>query len=210
LIEDLASQRRAVPPDGPRQADDAVTIEASLSDPERFAALFDRHAALIHRYIARRTDPAIADDLVAETFLAAFRRRQRFDLSCRDARPWLYGIATNLIGQHRRDELRQIRIRRVIQPDLDSPGHADQVAAKVTASATKAVLARALADLPAAERDVLLLIAWEQLTYDETAAALRIPVGTVRSRLSRARTRLREMLASSTASATFKEILRNE
>jgi RNA polymerase sigma factor (sigma-70 family) len=195
-------------PQPPR--DDAAIIEASWSDPERFAALFDRHAALIHRYIARRADPAIADDLVAETFLAAFRRRRRYDLSCSDARPWLYGIATNLIGQHRRDESRRLRIRRLIRPDRDPPGHADQVAANVTASGTKAVLARALAGLPAAERDVLLLVAWEQLSYDETAAALQIPVGTVRSRLSRARARLREQLASSDASATFKEILGNE
>lgn len=205
-----ASLAHPVPPNDPRPADDAVTIEASWSDPERFAALFDRHAPLIHRYIARRAGPAVADDLVAETFLAAFRRRRRYDLSCRDAGPWLYGIATNLIGQHRREESRQLRIRRVIRPDLDPPGHADQVAADVTASGVKAVLAQVLADLPAAERDVLLLIAWEQLSYDETAAALQIPVGTVRSRLSRARARLRGVLARSDASATFKEILRNE
>lgn len=197
------------PPDEPQpSADDAATIEASWSDPERFAALFDRHAALIHRYIVRRVGPVIADDLVAETFLAAFRRRQRYDLSYRDARPWLYGIATNLIGQHRRDEFRQLRIRMVIQPDLDPPGHADQVAADVTASGTKEVLAQVLADLPIAERDVLLLIAWEQLSYEETAVALQIPVGTVRSRLSRTRARLREVLVGSDASATFKEILR--
>jgi RNA polymerase sigma factor (sigma-70 family) len=200
-----------MPPDEPQPpADDAATIEASWSDPERFAALFDRHAALMHRYIARRAGPAIADDLVAETFLAAFRRRRRYDLSCRDARPWLYGIATNLIGQHRREESRRLRISGLILPDRDPPGHADQVAANVTASGTKAVLARVLAGLPGAERDVLLLVAWEQLSYDETAAALQIPVGTVRSRLSRARARLREELASSDASATFKEILGNE
>jgi RNA polymerase sigma factor (sigma-70 family) len=206
-----APLRDPMPPDEPQpRGDDSATIEASWSDPERFAALFDRHAALIHRYIARRADPAIADDLVAETFLAAFRRRRRYDLSCRDARPWLYGIATNLIGQHRRDESRRLRIRRLIPPDRDPSGHADQVAANVTASGTKAVLAQVLAGLPSAERDVLLLIAWEQLSYDETAAALQIPVGTVRSRLSRARARLREELASSDASATFKEILGNE
>jgi RNA polymerase sigma factor (sigma-70 family) len=205
-----APVHETVPPAELPPAGDAATIEASWSDPERFAALFDRHAALIHRYIARRANPAIADDLVAETFLAAFRRRRRYDLSCRDARPWLYGIATNLIGQHRRDESRRLRIRGLIAPDRDPSGHADQVAANVTASGTKAELARALAGLPAAERDVLLLIAWEQLSYDETAAALQIPVGTVRSRLSRARARLREELARSDASATFKEILENE
>jgi hypothetical protein len=86
-------------PDEPQpSADDAATIEASWSDPERFAALFDRHAALVHRYIARRVGPVIADDLVAETFLAAFRRRKRYDRSCRDA-PFLAVDRADPAGQ---------------------------------------------------------------------------------------------------------------
>lgn len=189
---------------------DAAIIQASWLTPERFAALFDRHAPVIHRYIARRAGQAIADDLLAETFLAAFRRRQRYDLGHSDARPWLYGIATNLISQHRRDEVRQLRIRQAAVPDPDVPGHADRVAADVTAAAVRTVLAAAVADLPAGERDVLLLIAWEQLSYDEAARALDIPLGTVRSRLSRARARLREALSRTGLSATFKEILGNE
>jgi RNA polymerase sigma factor (sigma-70 family) len=199
-----------VPADTPLRADDAAIIEASRSQPEEFAALFDRHAPLIHRYIARRVGVQSADDLVAETFLAAFRRRLRYETSQRDARPWLYGIATHLISQHRREESRQLRIRLAASAELTEPGHSDRVAGDLTASAMRGVLAAALADLPERERDVLVLIAWEQLSYDEVATALHIPVGTVRSRLSRARARVREALAHTEHYATFKEILRNE
>jgi len=192
------------------RADDAAIIEASRSQPEEFAALFDRHAPLIHRYIARRVGIQSADDLVAETFLAAFRRRLRYETSQRDARPWLYGIATHLISQHRREESRQLRIHRAASGELAEPGHGDRVAGDLTASAVRGVLAAALAGLPDRERDVLVLIAWEQLSYDEVATALHIPVGTVRSRLSRGRARVREALARTEHSATFEEILRNE
>jgi RNA polymerase sigma factor (sigma-70 family) len=196
--------------DTPVRADDAAIIEASRSQPEEFAALFDRHAPLIHRYIARRVGIQSADDLVAETFLAAFRRRVRYETSQRDARPWLYGIATHLISQYRREESRQLRIRLAASAELPEPGHSDRVAGDLTASAVRGVLAAALADLPDRERDVLVLIAWEQLSYDEVATALHIPVGTVRSRLSRGRARVREALARTEHSATFEEILRNE
>ena len=79
----------------PAAADDATVIESSWRDPERFAVLFDRHAPHINRYLARRADRQVADDLVAETFLAAFTKRDRYDLSYADARPWLYGIAAD-------------------------------------------------------------------------------------------------------------------
>src|SRR5206468_3869291 len=90
----------------PLVMDDAAIIEQSWREPERFAEVFDRHAPYIHRYVARRLGHQVADDLVAETFLTAFGKRRRYDTARRDARPWLYGIATNLVGQHRRAELR--------------------------------------------------------------------------------------------------------
>jgi RNA polymerase sigma factor (sigma-70 family) len=191
-------------------ADDAVIIEHSWLEPEQFAALFDRYAPLIHRYVNRRVGRQAADDLVAETFLAAFGKRRRYDLTYSDARPWLYGIATNLIGQHRREEIRQYRIRQAAIPELDLPGHDERVAADVTARAVRGQLAAALADLPDPDRDVLVLTVWEQLSYGEAARALEIPIGTVRSRLNRARTKLREALASAGASDTIKEILGND
>ena len=200
----------AVGPAGLAAASDAAVIESSWREPERFAVLFDRHAPYIHRYLARRAGRQVADDLLAETFLAAFARRYRYDLGRPDARPWLYGIATNLIGQHRRDEVRQYRIRQAAAAEPALPGHAERVAADVTAQAMRTLLATALAGLPARDRDVLLLIAWEQLTYQETARALAIPVGTVRSRLHRARTQVRQVLAGTHAEATYEEITADE
>jgi RNA polymerase sigma factor (sigma-70 family) len=191
-------------------ADDAAVIESSWLEPERFAVLFDRHAPHIHRYLARRAGRQVADDLVAETFLTAFAKRDRYDLGYSDARPWLYGIATNLVGQHRRDEVRQYRIMQGAVAEPEVPDHADRVAAGVTAQATRALLDAALAELSAGDRDVLLLIAWEQLTYQEVSRALAIPAGTVRSRLHRARTKVRQVLAGTGAAATYEELTTNE
>jgi RNA polymerase sigma factor (sigma-70 family) len=178
--------------------DDAQIIEGSVTRPERFAVIFDRHAAHIQRYLVRRLGRQVADDLVAETFLAAFRQRDRYDLDRPDARPWLYGIATNLARQHQRAEIREYRLRASVGPEPDLVGHADQVAAQVTAQAMHRLLAAALADLGDGDRDVLLLIAWESLSYEETAQALGIPIGTVRSRLSRARRQVRAVLTKET------------
>jgi RNA polymerase sigma-70 factor (ECF subfamily) len=141
---------------------DAAVIESSWREPERFAVLFDRHAPHIYRYLARRAGQQVADDLVAETFLAAFAKRDRYDLGHPDARPWLYGIATNLVSRHRRDEARQYRIWQATAAEPQLPGHAERVAADVTAQAVRALLDGALAGLSAGDRDVLLLIAWEQ------------------------------------------------
>jgi RNA polymerase sigma factor (sigma-70 family) len=201
---------RQAEPEAVRRRDDAFIIERSQREPEQFEVLFDRHAPRIHRYVARRVGREVADDVVAETFLVAFAKRRQYHAAYRDAAPWLYGIATNLIGQHRRDEARQFRIRQAALPDLNVPGHAERVAADVTAGSVRDLLAAALAGLADGDRDVIVLIAWEQLTYDETARALNIPVGTVRSRLNRARTRLRPALAGTGHLETFEEILSNE
>jgi RNA polymerase sigma-70 factor (ECF subfamily) len=174
--------------------DDAALIERSWHEPEAFAALYDRHAGLIHRFAGRRLGDQAADDVVAETFLAAFRRRTRYDLRRADARPWLYGIAANVIGKHRRAEVRMLRAFARTGADPVAAGHSDRVDSQVCAAAVQRDLAAALAGLQAGDRDVLLLIAWADLSYEETAAALRIPVGTVRSRLNRARRKVREAL----------------
>ena len=183
--------------------DDAAIIEHSLRRPERFAAIFDRHAPHIQRYLARRLGPQVADDLVAETFLVAFGKRARYDLNRLDARPWLYGIATNLARQHQREEVREYRLRAAVGPAPVHDGHADRVAAQVSAAAMHRLLAAALAELSLGDRDVLLLIAWETLTYEEVAEALGIPVGTVRSRLNRARRQVRAALATATNKETI-------
>ncbi len=189
-------------PSTPAVRDDATVIEQSWRDPERFAELFDRHAPHIHRYVARRLGPRAAADVVAETFLTAFGKRRGYDRARRDARPWLYGIATNLVGQHRRDELRRLRIQQALPADPADAGPADRVAARVTAEAVRHLLADALAGLSAGDRDVLVLVAWEQLSYQEVAVALGIPAGTVRSRLNRARTKVRAALGDADPTRT--------
>ena len=178
---------------GPDVGDDATLIARSLQAPECFGVLFDRHAPAISRYAARRLGPDAADDLVAETFLAAFRRRGRYDGAQADARPWLYGIATRLIGQHRRDEVRFLRAIARTGVDPAAEPVADQVADRVAAQAASRELAAALAGLSQAQRDVLLLVA-SGLGYEEAARALAVPAGTVSSRLARARRKVREAL----------------
>ncbi|AIV38364.1 RNA polymerase sigma factor [Streptomyces sp. R1] len=184
---------------------DASVIARSRDEPEAFAALFDRHADAVHRYVARRLGGEVADDLVAETFTIAFQQRHRYDPARgagTDARPWLFGIATNLAGRHRRAEARRFRaMARVPAPaDHDEP-MADRAEDRVVARAVRRELAAALAALPARHRDVLLLVAWGDLGYGEAAQALGIPVGTVRSRLHRARGKLREALGGSDPTA---------
>ncbi|WFB10479.1 RNA polymerase sigma factor [Streptomyces sp. LX-29] len=176
------------------RTDDAALIEESAADPEVFATLYDRHAATIHRYVTRRLGQNLADDIVADTFLIAFRRRGGYDLSRPDALPWLYGITANLIGKHRRAEVRAYRALSRTGVDPVAESYTDRIDGRVSAQASGKQLAAALAALSAGDRHVLLLIAWAELTYDEVGQALGIPVGTVRSRLNRARRKMRQAL----------------
>ena len=174
---------------------DAAAVLASLHRPERFARLFDRHAPEIHRYLARRVGATVADDLVAQTFLVAFERRAAFDTSREDARPWLFGIATRLLRRYHRDEVRAYRALARTGVDPVAGCHADRVVTRVDAGVSVSRLGGALGEMAGGDRDVLLLFAWADLGYVEIAHALDIPVGTVRSRLHRARARLRGVLA---------------
>ncbi|WP_285704304.1 RNA polymerase sigma factor [Microtetraspora sp. NBRC 16547] len=179
---------------------DAGLIRASLDRPEDFAGVFDRHADEIHAYVARRLGPELgqADDVTAETFLVAFRKRHKYDLTRPDARPWLYGIAGKLISGHRRSEVRRLRSLARAASGAAASGaelhEEERSAERASAAAMRPGLAAALARLSAAERDLLLLVAWADLTYEETAEALKIPIGTVRSRLHRIRAKLRRHL----------------
>ncbi|MER5425262.1 RNA polymerase sigma factor [Streptosporangium roseum] len=175
-------------------AHDAEVIRRSRQDPAAFSILFDRHAPALHRYVTRRLGDSLADDVVADTFLAAFERRDRYDLSRADARPWLYGIAANFIGKHRRREVRAYLALARTGVDEVRESYANRVEARVSASATRNRLAKALAGLTPSQREVLLMIAWGDLNYEEVAQALGIPVGTVRSRLHRARQKTRHAL----------------
>jgi len=157
--------------------------------------LFRRHAAGISRYVTRRLGPQLAEDIVADTFLTAFRARSRYDPGRADAAPWLYGIAANLIRRHRRDEIRWLRALARTGYDPIVQSAADLVDARLTADAAGLAVAAALAKLSAGQREVVLLVMWAELTYDQAAEALGVPTGTVRSRMNRARRQLRASLA---------------
>jgi RNA polymerase sigma-70 factor (ECF subfamily) len=176
---------------------DATVIGQSLADPERFATIFERYFSQIRQYLARRVGTKIADDLAAEVFVVAFAERRRYDPARECARPWLYGIATNLAGSHRRREERHYRALARADARLIAPSDEDLIADRVSASAAGPALAGALAALDRGDRDVLLLVALADLSYAEVAESLGIPYGTVCSRLSRARRRVRESLAAS-------------
>jgi RNA polymerase sigma factor (sigma-70 family) len=174
---------------------DAEVIHASLCEPAIFGTLFDRHAAVLFRYLVRRIGPHEADALLGEMWRIAFEKRTTFDCGRPDARPWLYGIATNLLNNHRRSEARRMNATARVRASQEQPvDDADPVAAKVDAAALWPEVAEAVAGLPDRERSALLLHVWEGLSYEEIATALDVPVGTVRSRINRARKRVRETL----------------
>ena len=179
---------------------DAAIIEASRGDPERFAAIFDRYFGEIHRYLARRVGGEAADDLAAEVFLAAFSQRRRYDAARGCARPWLYGIATNLVGAHRRQEARYLRALARVERQPRWQPEEERAADRVSAAAARPALTAAIAALATGDRDVLLLVALAELGYPEIAQALGIPEGTVASRLNRARRQLRASLGGNPAS----------
>jgi RNA polymerase sigma-70 factor, ECF subfamily len=176
---------------------DAVVIRQSRAEPERFADIFRRYHVEIRGYIARRIGDKTADDVTAEVFLAAFDQRERYDLARDCARPWLYGIATNLIGSYWREEKRQYRLLARGAGDLVTSGEEDVVADRVSAAAARPALLAAVGTLAPGDRDVLLLAALAGLGHQEIAEALDIPYGTVGSRLNRVRRRLRESLGAS-------------
>lgn len=171
---------------------DSEAIGASLADPGAFGVIFERHFDAVHGYLQRRFDEHLADELAAQTFLVAFDGRSRFDRGRSESRPWLFGIATNLARNHRRHEIVELRAVAAMRPE--NGAGIDGVEARVDAERMRGRLAVALADLPAEESDVLCLLVWAELSQVEIAEALAIPLGTVKSRLSRARGRLQGAL----------------
>jgi RNA polymerase sigma-70 factor (ECF subfamily) len=179
--------------DPPPDVTDERLLTESLATPERFAVLFDRYAPIVHGYLSRRVG-ALADDLVSETFLLAFRGRTGYAPERAPVRAWLFGIATNLVRRHARDEERRYRAFGRAAGHVESTTELGEVAGRVDAQALRGELADALVALPREELEVLLLWTYPQLSYAEIAAALGVPIGTVRSRLHRARGKVRTRL----------------
>jgi RNA polymerase sigma-70 factor, ECF subfamily len=173
--------------------DAALWQRAAAGETDAFGLLFERHVRTVYNYCFRRTgDWSQAEELTAIVFLEAWRRRREIQLEREDALPWLLGVATNLVRNLRRTHRRhrsaieRLPRERVADFAIDIDERLDDE------RQMRAVL-RALGKLPRGDQDVLALCVWEGLSYEAAALALDIPVGTVRSRLSRARARLREL-----------------
>jgi RNA polymerase sigma-70 factor (ECF subfamily) len=171
--------------------DDGALIERSVRGrPDAFVQVVERHEAAVHGFLARRAGRQAADDLLGEVWVRAFAARGSYDPGRADARPWLYGIARNVLRAYWRT-----RPGTGYAAAEEAADPWDDVLERLDSAARVRALVSALRALPAPERDVLLLVAWEQLTPAEAAVALGIPQGTARSRLHRARAALRPLLA---------------
>lgn len=170
----------------------AGATAASAPSPEGFDRIFETHHDAVFRYAAARLGPQEAEDLVGEVFAAAFAKRRTFDPARADtALPWLLGIATRLISRRRNDQRRWIRnLAATLDSRLGEDGNIDDALGRLDAARVGEQLATAVIALPRRQRDVLLLHVLGDLSYEETADALDLPVGTVRSRINRARTKL--------------------
>jgi RNA polymerase sigma factor (sigma-70 family) len=184
----------AGPAGGAFRLSDADIVRASIGEPSRFGEIFDRYADDILRYATARVGTGLAEDVTAETFLAAFRARGRYDLSRVNARPWLYGIAIRQIGKYRRAERRYRQALGSVPAETVAADFGDRAADRVTAQQLRPRLSAVLSGMPRQDRELLLLIAWADLTYEESAQALGVSVSAVKSRLHRIRARTRQAL----------------
>jgi len=186
------------------ETDAQIVSWSTIGDASAFVELIWRHGVAIHRYLSRRAGRAEADDLLSEVWVQAFRARATYDHAWPDARPWLYGIAHNVLRAHWRATARRApRIPTAVSdpwPKLDE---------QLDAEARRPELKRALESLTDDEREVLLLVAWEQLSQAEIAFVLGVPPGTVRSRLHRARTAMRAELGAEGLAAEDKLLKEN-
>lgn len=174
-IRDASGKRKVL-----ETATDSELVTRSLTAPDAFRLIIERHARPLHRYAARRLGHDDAEDVVSEAFAVAFARRAVYDIAHPNALPWLYGITTNVIRSHRRREARALRAATRAQADArtSEPSQNEELGP---------ALAAALAAMRSDHRDAILLHTLADLTYDEIAEALGVPIGTVRAWISRAR-----------------------
>lgn len=173
---------------------DCDLIRRSLDQPELFGLVFDRHFDPIFRFCLRRAGESGAEDAAGETFRRAFEHRDRYDCRSETALPWLYGIALNVVRNSYRSAQRlRSAVGRLSRID-NNGAEIDDVLSRVDAPTDLVRAAEVIACLTPEDREALLLLAWESLSYDEIALAQGVPVGTVKSRINRARTQLRDAL----------------
>jgi RNA polymerase sigma factor (sigma-70 family) len=182
---------------------DAEIIRASLSDPGEFGEIYARHHPVVFRFVARRIGTNDAGDVAADVFVRAFSIRARYDLTKPDCLPWLYGIASNIVG----DRFRRIRRRQrlyIAVVGIEGGAGISDADDRLVARQVTAPLNAALGELSRKDRETLLLFALEGLTYAEIGRVLGIPAGTVGSRITRARRRILELIPE------LEQIIRSE
>jgi RNA polymerase sigma factor (sigma-70 family) len=159
---------------------DAEVLARSAVEPTAFAILYERHHIAVRRYVARRVGTETGEDLASEVFIRAFRGRESCRSDHASALPWLLGVANHVVADHRRQEHRRLKaLQRLAATTPESVEHEDRgVSAELVAN---------LRRLSERDRDALLLVVWGELSYEEVADALGLPVGTVSSRIARAR-----------------------
>jgi RNA polymerase sigma-70 factor (ECF subfamily) len=172
---------------------DGEIFRRSVSEPGAFADIFDRYVDVVLAYARRRLGHAEGEEITARVFMIAFEKRAKFDPGAESAKPWLLGIASNLIRRRFRDERERLSSLAKVSHPLPSEPIDDP--ARLDAERLRPALADALRRLSLGEREAFLLVALGDLTYEETARALRVPIGTIRSRIHRARAHLREHIS---------------
>ncbi|MEU7295163.1 RNA polymerase sigma factor [Streptomyces exfoliatus] len=164
-------------------------------DRAAFAEIFDDHARVVYAHAVRTTgDWALAEDVMSLTFLEAWRLRDKLRDEVRSVRAWLLGIATNVMRNTSRSARRHREAMSRLSLPEPLPDFSDEVVGQMVDAQRLAAAARALQRLKRTEREVFALVVWSDLGYAAAAEALGIPVGTVRSRLSRAREKLRRLV----------------
>lgn len=171
---------------------DADLLLESIGRPERFELIFERHYHVVRRYAQRRAGVEVGEDLAAQTFVAAFTGRAAFDGRSDSARPWLFGIANNLVRHHLRSERARWAAWTRMPSEVLEAGEVDPD--RLDAVRAGPAIERAIGSLPDGDRETFLLFALGQLSYGEVADAMDVPIGTVRSRIFRVRRILRELL----------------
>lgn len=174
---------------------DAAVVAESVGAPARFGVLYERHVGRVAAYLARRVGSELAEDLTAEVFARAFRGRHGYRPDHETALPWLLGIASHLVGDHRRAERR--RLAALQRLAAATPSVVEEDLASLAPE-----IVRQLRRLGARDRDALLLVVWGELSYDEAAVALGVPIGTIRSRIARARSRLSRAMGEEAAAGS--------
>jgi RNA polymerase sigma-70 factor (ECF subfamily) len=175
------------------------SAEGLAPDAQGVEAMFDRYHSAIWTFLARLGGRDHADDLAGEVFVIALSRHATYDPSRGSFRSWLYGIAANLSRNRLRSETRRARAFARVAAERQESMPSDSAVDEMALHAQLASAIEALTRLSATDREVIVLFAWERLSYEEIAEALQVEVGTVRSRLARARARLRSRMEANTA-----------